>query len=157
MDNFNVPTALPPAVYDSVMQKLDEVAVLLAPFNIPLDDTSIARYSKLGPKTENYVNEAEAAVEANEAVLSPLMPVADFEADHKTYEQADAIEDKLLEIMVGPHNTAIVAGAASKKFADDAYTLFKGFARLNAKFKTIVEKLGERYKDNGPKPSKSAE
>ncbi len=149
MDNLNVPAPLSDADYAEVMSLLDQVALKVAPFNIPLDAHSLKRLSPLGERSEGYVDTAEDAASKNAASLGAAFSVSDFDKAHKTFEQADAIEDRLLQILVGPHNTALVAGSVSKKFADNAYKLFKGLARLNAKFQTIVDDLAERYKSQG--------
>ena len=156
MDNFNIPRKLTDAEVATIKANNDATKAIFvaAGWFIPVPDAR--EVSALGDKGEAYVDDALDILENNQGDLGGFINLAQFEAADDVYDQAQEIEDEILENLTAPHNVSLIAGAAAKKIADDEYSVLKGLERLNTKWKASVSRLAARYKGQGPQKKNPA-
>lgn len=152
MDNLNIPRLLTSAELTQIKANnaANKTIFEAAGWFVPVPDGRTL--SEMGDKSQAYVDDARDILEQNQAELGALVPLAAFKNADDVHDQAQEIEDELIEILVAPTNVSLIAGAAAKKYADDEYNILKGLERVNTKWKAAVERLGARYKGQGPRP-----
>ena len=153
MDNFNLPRKLTQAEVDTITANLAANKAIFEAANwfLPVPDGN--KVSALGDKGTAYVDDAREILEQNQADLGSFVSLSDFQNADDVHDQAQELEDLMLDSLVAPHNVSLIAGAAAKKYADDEYNVLKGLERLNTKWKAAVERLSARYKRSKENPA----
>ena len=155
MDNFTLPRKLSDAELAEIvtMKAREKEIYTAAGWFLPIPDGH--DLSPLGDKTVAYVNDGREILDENEAELSAFLNKAELDSADDLHDQAQKIEDLAIENLVAPHNVSLISGAAAKKLVDNEYSVLKSLARISNKWKAAVERLGARYKGQGPHSSKA--
>lgn len=137
---------IPQEVANQVIEKLQEVKTILAPYMAKLTIEERKNLAKMGDKTLAFVSKVMEYVETNPKFIPAMMNVENFKKDFKTHQQMvpfQTLSDQISEVV---SDTSILAGNEAYTQALYYYGNIKFFAKTgDAEAKVIYQELSQRF------------
>jgi len=153
---------IPAAVITAAEAALEALEAPLVPYMRPLTSDSRKRMAKMGPKTQSFVEYAEAYAAANQEFRPGHLNMAAFTAHLATAHELWNLIDKVEQFAVTLKDTLTAEGADALDAAYIYYNALKLAARANnagakAQLEDLASRLPKRHSKSGGEGSESGE
>jgi len=158
-DETTPAAGIPAAIITAAEAALEALEAPLAPYMRPLTTTDRKRMAKIGPKTQSFVEHAEAYAEANPQFRPGHLDMAAFSAHLEAAHELWNLIDKVEQLVVTLKDTLTAEGSDALDAAYVYYNALKLAVRENvAGAKAQLEDLGSRLPHTGrPKGGEGSE
>jgi len=122
--------AVPPAVLQAALAKMDEVRGMLAPYMTPLTPAERHKLLKMGGRAAVFVEEAYAFARENPVLVPPFLDMDAFGEDFSDAHGLWTLASSARQVVEGIDDTAMTAGSEAYQAALMFYQMAKRAAAL---------------------------
>ncbi|TAF73862.1 MAG: hypothetical protein EAZ53_11395 [Bacteroidetes bacterium] len=152
----NISVALPQADVDAIKAALATINSKL-PFLINLTNEERKNLLKMGPKSIDFVQSSLRVVNNNASILPASFSAVEFAKDVNVYVPLSEIQLLISSLNEKLNDTAMAVGSEAMRQSLDVYDYVKTASKRTPGLKSIVDELGQRFKEQGFNKSKKKE
>lgn len=154
MSYQNISYDLPAGDFEAVKAAIDTIQQKL-PFLVTLDGEERKALFKLGPKSADFVQDANAAANAFPTVLPQSFNAPEFTRDTTLFKTLSDIKLLLDSLCEKVDHTHLAVGSEAMTSSLEVYAYVQTAADRTSGLKSVAEKLKDRFKNQGPRKKES--
>ena len=148
MPYYNISATLPQADVDAIKASIATINSKL-PFLISLSNDERRALMKMGPKSINFVQDSLRVAQNNPSILANGFNLSELEKDVALVIPLIELSILLDQLNEKINDTYLATGSKAMRGSLAVYQYAKTASKLQPGLKTVVEALGQRFKEQG--------